>query len=421
MLEHATPYRSETSSEDVAPELEAAAAVLPFDEVELCGLSAADAREIFGSDSTLQVGALDYFVEKAIAADPDWPGVKEERRKRLEEWALVPDWQRASSRHRKSWSEKGIDFLLCGIRCRVVKHEDSESGCERKFSVPEYCRLRGCPRCGDKQADDFYNKWIPRLLGVAKYHPKGAREKKPWGYRFWHITLTSKKPVSRPSSDAARVLWKHFLSNVGLFCRAFYPGTAGQSSLFPTLDGCGALIQGEVGRNDDGTANWNQHAHVIVFGPRRDVDELKRFWSALTGASGFGVQVRHLGNDPRAISKTLRHMFKYYRKPFSYDPETFVETIVGMDGVRLRRGTGIFYRDRRGSSWADSVALWESCCREELEALGQIPARVLKCFDCGGILIPDYRKGTLWRSVAFDLGFHDWRKTRDHRGPPRFG
>jgi len=392
--------------------------VMPFDDAELEGFTAMDAREVFGMGSKLQVGALDYFIAEAQRLDPDWPGLKEEHRARLAEWAATPVWERASKRRKKSWAEKGMDFLLCGIRCRVVKHRD-ESGCIRTFTVPEYCRMRGCPRCGEKQADDFYNKWIPRLLGVAKYHPMGARPGKRWGYEFYHVTLTSRKSGERPTPAESTVLWKDFLRKAGLFCHAFYPGSLGKSELFPKRDGCGALIQGEVGRNKDGTANWNQHAHIIVFGPYTEVSTMKAFWTELTGASGYGVHVQRLGNDPEVISQTLRHMFKYYKKPFSYDPKTYVETVVGMAGVRLRRATGIFYRDQRGSTWADRVADWESCARAELEALGRIPERVLRCFDCGEVLVPDYRRGLLWRTQALERGYADYERARASRGPPR--
>ncbi len=413
------PLRETSSVVSVRPMRPLAAEVLPFDASELEGFTEVDARQVFGSRSVLQVGALDCFVTEAVRLDPTWVSLKEERRQRLAQWADTPKWKRASVRRKKSWAEKGVDFLLCGIRRRVVFHQDESSPCTRTFAVPEYCRLRGCPRCGEIQADDFYNNWIARLIGVAKYHPMGARPRKRWGYEFYHITLTSKKPETRPTPGESTVLWKDFLGKVGSFCRAFYPGSPGKSELFPKRDGCGTLSQGEVGRNKDGTANWNQHAHVIVFGPYNEIATMKAYWTKLSGASGYGVQVERLGNDLETISKTLRHMFKYYKKPFSYDPKTYVDTLIGMYGVRLRRATGIFYRDQRGSKWADRVAEWESCARAELEALGRLPERVLKCFDCGGVLVPDYRRGLLWRAQAFEHGHEDYEQVRASRGPPR--
>lgn len=375
------------------------------------GMTGKDAGELWSR--SFQMGAFDLMNEETRRLDPEWIGLAAERRRRLELWALTPEWQRATLRHKKTWAEKGADLFLCGVRVRRMRHEEGD--CNKSYFVPEYCRIRGCPECGDKQADEYYGKWAPRLLGISKFSPMA----RSWRYEFRHITFTGPKPGTRPQPRESRRMWKRFLGSVADFCREFYPGSAGASSRFPRRNGCGALIQGEVGRGPDGLANWNQHAHVIVFGPFYRVEELKERWRQLTGASGYGIQVRRLGRDPEALSKTLHHMFKYYRKPFSYDPKTFVETLLGMDGVRLRRALGIFHADRRGSRWGDEVREWEERARLELEALGRLTERSLRCFDCNEILVPDYRLGVLWKSQAQAIGCSDYELTRRNRGSPR--
>lgn len=378
------------------------------------GMTLSDAGELWRR--RFQMGAFDLLNEETRRLDPEWIDLAAERRRRLEQWALTPEWERSRLRQKKTWAEKGADLFLCGVRVRRMKHEEGD--CNKSYFVPEHCRLRGCPVCGDKQADEYYDKWAPRLIGIARHSPMA----RSWRFEFRHITFTGPKPPRRPTPKEARKLWQKFLGTVADFCREFYPGSSGSSSRFPRRGGCGALIQGEVGRGPDGLANWNQHAHVIVFGPFYRVEELKERWRELTGASGYGIQIRRLGRDPEALSKTLHHMFKYYRKPFSYDPRTFVDTLLGMEGVRLRRATGLFHADRRGSTWGDRVREWEERARLELEALGKLRDRSLKCFDCGEVLVPDYRLGVMWREQAHKIGCWDYELTKRNRGSPgRYG
>jgi len=372
-------------------------------------LSESDATEIF--QRNFQRGVLTLFEQETKRLDPSWVDLKTERERLIFEWLETPAWERVK-RHRKTWAEKGAEFLQCGIRRRLLSHDGGD--CGKRYCVPEYCRMRGCPVCGELQADECFEQWAPRLLGIWRYSPKVSGQR----YKFRHLTFTGPKPKERPTPEELHDEFQRFLSLVSEFLREFYPGSPDASKRFPKRHGCGFLAQGEVGRDDDGLANWNVHAHVIVFGPFYWESEMKPRWSELSGASGYGLELQKI-DDEHGLLQSLRHMFKYYKKPFSYDPETYVSTILGMDGVRLRRGGGIFYKDRRGSRWGEKVEAWEERTRAEMMIRGQIRERELRCFQCGERLVPNYRLGVLWPSQIRALGCADYQEVQKNQGAPR--
>lgn len=203
----------------------------------------------------------------------------------------------------------------CGQKFNIFHCESEKYHEEILFAFPFRCELRICPNCCKKRASKLHRE----ILEIIKKIDKTKTHK------FAMLTVTLNMSKGRLlSSDRLRDFNKKVRKLI--------------NTLYPKVDGCGALAVLEIGKR------FNIHAHILVYGPYVSQREISARWLKITGDS-YIVDIRALHNQKQATS----YLLKYIAKPPEFGKlEHYAIFLKALKGVRRLHRYGILYGFRVG-------------------------------------------------------------------------
>ncbi len=182
--------------------------------------------------------------------------------------------------------------------------------CGEMFGHPRTCHLRICPRCANARASRLAEKYEDRCKELP--NPR-------------HLVLTFRS-VKHIDADYIRWCFDCF---VKLAHRKFWKRLT-----------YGAIVAFEVTYGANG---FHPHLHVYVSSKvgRLPIELIRSAWQSITGANWCRI-LPVIIDWRRAMSEVVKYPLKI--ADFYDEPKAFAEYVGVIDGVRLVRGYGAFYR-----------------------------------------------------------------------------